>query len=220
MTQKGKTMMETLMVLSIMGILTLVALVGYRWALRKHMANQAVKYIQTLAASSRSWLNVKAAQLDYSAEGTDFDIEFENNVLSDYVQEQGNLYLGASPSDPHSGFPVLPLDELISNVAVTDNRYFEVFENAKVTAMLTTDDRNHNDIDSYNVVVNVENMKVRECKQLILSNVDADEIRSSIRLRTYYRCSDDKFSTSDLCPADNLMTLAEVAEEVCQPRSH
>ena len=188
MSEKGRTMLETLMVLAIIGVLTIISLFGYRLAIKKHMTNQAVKYVQVLAASSRSWLGVQMANVDRSNEGLDADIE--DGLILGYPTEYGSLPFEQVLTSSDN-FNLLPLDELMSGVRIKrtgtngDRTYFEIFDNAKVSAMLT--DRN-------DLVVNVEGMTVKECKELISSNIDSDEVVSRLSGNKYYRCSATTYS--------------------------
>ena len=217
MSEKGRTMLETMMVLAIIGVLTIFSLIGYRFAIRKHMANQAIKYVQVLAAGSRSWLGVKMANIDRSNEGLDRLIE-DGRVLGDYQKwddetstEYATLPLERSPTEI-DGFKLLPLDELISGVRVTSKYagrpYFEIFDNARVSAMLTKD----NDL-----VVNVEKMSVKECKQLITGNIDSDEIIAGLTSKRYIRCSATTYTAEKDCDTNTNadITLDELAEKIC-----
>lgn len=223
MSEKGRTMLEILMVLAIIGVLTIFALFGFRFALKKHMANQAVKYVQVLAASSRAWMGTQMAHLDHSNEGLDIARE-QGQVLGDYQKEYASLPLTRLPTSVDN-FGLLPLDELMSGVRIKKehgNSYFDIFEDAKVTAMLTKD----NDL-----VINVEEMTVDECKQLVTSNVDSDEIIADLeRGNRYIRCSATTYAPCSH-PAEcresdcdelgnNDISLSELAEKICVEKKY
>ena len=112
--ENGRSMVEMLGVLAIIGILSAVSLAGYSKAMAKHKVNQTINIVNGVIQ--------RLMELDNQQLGTDFEIKNAESILNYHLLENCQEVTG---SETQQSECLLPIGSLFVDVTLNSNNILE-----------------------------------------------------------------------------------------------